>query len=542
MSTGRKSGRRAQREQNQTLAWERVLTPRVIRLLPVVLAGFAFVVYLFTMAPRLTWEHAGRDGGDLITAAWYMGVPHPTGYPTYTLLAALFARLPMGSIAWRVHLFSGLTSAVTVALVFLIGRRLARRQAEPIDAPATLGAAVGALLLAFSRLFWGHALIAEVYALHLFFIALVLWLMLRWRDGEGALPWAALAFGLGMGNHITLTFLGPVILLLLWSGRDRLTWRGVLLSALALMVGLLVYLYLPLSAATDPLINWGDPDTREGFEWVVTGEGYRRFFFALPYEKLSTRLDDWRILTGAQFTILAWPLAVLGMWELTRRYGLLALGTFLHAAINLVYSIGYNTTDAFVLMLPVYFYVALWMGQGAGWFLDVVKGWRRWDWRSHSPRRPVLVVLLTVCVCVLPLISLVKDWTHMDLTDDHRAEDWAKGALEAVEPGSLILVGADAYTFALWYYHDVEGVRPDVTVVNEAMYAFEWYQRTLAVHNPDVPLPSSDEPGSKKVDQVLRNLDRRAVYITEDEDNLPGLELTPVGEVWRVTMEKTPTQ
>ena len=130
----------------------------------------------------------------------------------------------------------------------------------------------------------------------------------------------------------------------------------------------------------------------------------------------------------------------------------------------------------------------------------------------------------------------------MDLTHDRRAEDWAKGALESVEPGSLILVGADAYTFALWYYHDVEGVRPDVTVVNEAMYAFEWYQRTLAVHNPDVPLPSSDEPGAKKVDQVLRNLDRRAVYITEDEDNLPGLELTPVGEVWRVTMEKTPTQ
>ena len=145
MSTGRRSGRRAQQEQNQALAWERVLTPRVVRLLPVLLAGIAFVVYLFTMAPRLTWEHAGRDGGDLITAAWYMGVPHPTGYPTYTLLAALFARLPVGSVAWRVHLFSGLTSAVTVALVFLIGRRLARRRAEPIDAPATLGAAVGAL-------------------------------------------------------------------------------------------------------------------------------------------------------------------------------------------------------------------------------------------------------------------------------------------------------------------------------------------------------------------------------------------------------------
>ena len=199
------------------------------RVVPLLTGGTAMAIYLLTMAPGVTWEHAGRDGGDFITAVWVFGVPHPTGYPTFSLLARLFTQLPLGSIAWRVNLLSGLAGAATVTMLYLVGRLLASPPApargagvassqspgEQAYGPATWGAVVGALLLGFSPLFWGHALIAEVYTLHIFFIALILWLMLRWRDGGGPLWLAALAFGLGMGNHITLTFLGPAIAMLL---------------------------------------------------------------------------------------------------------------------------------------------------------------------------------------------------------------------------------------------------------------------------------------------------------------------------------------
>jgi 4-amino-4-deoxy-L-arabinose transferase-like glycosyltransferase len=208
----------------QAQAWVERIWPPVSRYMPVWLTGITLLVYLLTMAPRLTWEHAGRDGGDLITAAFVMGVPHPPGYPTYMMLAIPFTRLPFGSVAWRVHLLSALASSATVVLIYQIGLRLApdRRSRWAI-----LGSAVGALLLGFAPLFWGQALIAEVYALHLFFISLVLLLMLRWRDGDGHLAWAALAFGVGMGDHITLSFLVPFILLMLVIGRSRLSLRSV---------------------------------------------------------------------------------------------------------------------------------------------------------------------------------------------------------------------------------------------------------------------------------------------------------------------------
>jgi 4-amino-4-deoxy-L-arabinose transferase-like glycosyltransferase len=520
------TGDRVHRMRTEAPAWIERLWPLVRRFMPLLLAAFTFVVYLLTMAPRLTWEHAGRDGGDFITAAWFLGVPHPTGYPTYTILAWLFSRIPFGGVAWRVHLLSAFAGAGTVALVYVLGRRMA---GDRNSTAAVLGAAVGALLLAFSPLFWGHSLIAEVYALLLFFMALVLWLMLRWRDGEWPLWLAALAFGLGMGNHITLLFIVPLVLLLLWSGRQRLSWKDVVVAAVALGGGLLVYAYLPWRASTDPIINWGGADTAEGFRWMVTGQGYRRFFFALPSEELLSRLGDWGNLTRSQFPVLAWALAVLGLWDLGRRDRWLAVGTLLSAAISLVYSIGYNTTDAFVLLLPVYFYGALWMGQGAVYLFAAVE-----RMRGPRERRKFYTGLVTAGLFLLPLFSLVEEYGGMDVTHDRKAETYALEAFGAVEPGSLILVGSDSHTFALWYYHYVEGVGPDVAPINYAMLNFDWYQDTVKVHHPEIELPDVNASPVKRA-TVLANLGKRPVYIAEDEQDLEGLEVTAVGNVWRVT-------
>ena len=526
--TKRRTDSRRQQPTSQAQVWGERMWPTVSRYMPLWLAMATMVVYVFTMAPRLTWAHAGRDGGDLITAAVFLGVPHPPGYPTYTMLASLFAQLPFGSVAWRVHLFSAVAGSAAVALLYLVGLRLVPERGSRW---AVLGSAVGALLLGFSPLFWGHSLIAEVYTLHLFFIALVLWLMLRWRDGDGHLAWAALAFGIGMGNHITLIMLAPLILLLLVAGRDRLSWRGVMASVVALAAGLLVYLYLPWRAATDPIVNWGYPDTWDGFWWMISGEGYRRFFFALPMDELGARLEDWWQLIGDQFPFVAWPLAVLGLWALIRRDRWFALGSFLVALISLVYAIGYDTTDAFVNLMPVFFFVALWMGLGAVFFLTELQ-------KMHEPRgRPSLVArVLTIAVLLLPLISLVEEWSGMDLTHDRDAEIFAMEALETAEPGAMLVPGSDAHTFALWYYRYVEGIRPDVPIVNYAMLGFDWYQRTIESHHPDVIVPGQDGSGVTKLSTVLANLDQRSIYITEDEDELPGLEITQLRDwLWQVT-------
>jgi len=101
------------------------------------------------------------DSGELVTAVAVLGIPHPSGYPLYVLLGKLWTVLvPVGSIAFRMSLFSAFCAALACGVLY----RLAREAAQSV--PAAL---LSALLLAFSPTFWAEANVAgnlpAVYAL-----------------------------------------------------------------------------------------------------------------------------------------------------------------------------------------------------------------------------------------------------------------------------------------------------------------------------------------------------------------------------------------
>lgn len=73
-------------------------------------------VYFWTAAPNVTL----LDSGEFVVAAQHFGVPHPTGYPLWTLLAWLFQLLPIGNAAWEINLFSGFCGALATGLVAVL--------------------------------------------------------------------------------------------------------------------------------------------------------------------------------------------------------------------------------------------------------------------------------------------------------------------------------------------------------------------------------------------------------------------------------------
>src|SRR6478672_57766 len=76
-------------------------------LVPMALVGATLgCAYAYTLAPGVTWANDGADSGDLIAATATLGVAHPTGYPTYLLLARLFQLIPLGDLALRSTIFS----------------------------------------------------------------------------------------------------------------------------------------------------------------------------------------------------------------------------------------------------------------------------------------------------------------------------------------------------------------------------------------------------------------------------------------------------
>src|SRR5260221_3014635 len=68
-----------------------------------------FIGYFLTLAPDLTLE----DCGELAVGSFYAGVPHPPGYPVWTMYTWLFTQfLPISNIAYRVAISSAVAGAL----------------------------------------------------------------------------------------------------------------------------------------------------------------------------------------------------------------------------------------------------------------------------------------------------------------------------------------------------------------------------------------------------------------------------------------------
>src|SRR5882762_1362082 len=93
-----------------------------------------WVVYYLTLAPEVTLE----DSGELVTGSYYAGIPHPPGYPVWTIYSWLWtALIPVGNIAWRVALAEATAGAISCGLLALMvsrGSSLFIRGIEPLKA------------------------------------------------------------------------------------------------------------------------------------------------------------------------------------------------------------------------------------------------------------------------------------------------------------------------------------------------------------------------------------------------------------------------
>ena len=86
----------------------------------IITSVIVFAGYLYTLAPDLTLE----DSGELAVGSYYAGVPHPPGYPVWTIYSWLFTViLPFSNIAWRVGVSSAFASALACGLISLMVSR-----------------------------------------------------------------------------------------------------------------------------------------------------------------------------------------------------------------------------------------------------------------------------------------------------------------------------------------------------------------------------------------------------------------------------------
>ena len=219
----------------------------------------AFAVYCSTLAPSVTFEYSG----ELLTVARSLGVPHPPGYPIWTILAWIWQRIvPFGNIAWRVNLmsafFGALAIGLTASLISSSGHAMAARcgflkrigDERLMDLIVLASSVSAALMLGFSPAMWSQSVITEVYTLNACFLIATLALLYRWSfdtERRGWLYLASFAWGMSLTNHQTLLLLTVALPMFVWFA-DRKLGRDVLAPVLVVIVfGVLKMIVTPHS-------------------------------------------------------------------------------------------------------------------------------------------------------------------------------------------------------------------------------------------------------------------------------------------------------
>ena len=70
-------------------------------------------------------------------------------------------------------------------------------------------------------------------------------------------------------------------------------------------------------------------------------------------------------------------------------------------------------------------------------------------------------------------------WDDHDRSGRYAARDFAINYLNSLEPNAIVFCNGDNDTFPLWYAQEVEGVRPDVKIINLSYLASDWYANQM---------------------------------------------------------------
>lgn len=319
------------------------------------------------------------DTGESQTVPYILGIAHPTGFPAYVLLGFLFTHIVViGSVAFRMSLFSGCCAGVACAALYVSLRALSAN---------AIAALLATLALAFGTIVVKYAIRAEVHTLALAFESLALLEIFRWvcSRRQYDLFLACVFEGLALATHPVALWLLPGMAVIVAVHYRRLTRAAVAYAAAALLSPLLLYLYLPIRSAVvtnehlDPALRIGLPPGQpfwdyghaivwRNFIWMISGSqfdkgaGLAGFYQFERYPEFFSKFSN---VATEQFGSLVVVFALIGIVALWRKDRALAIGTILCGIAFLPFAFAYaEETDQVRYVLEALWINALLVGLG----------------------------------------------------------------------------------------------------------------------------------------------------------------------------------
>jgi tetratricopeptide (TPR) repeat protein len=441
------------------------------------LAAFAF--FLVGLNPTFYVD----DSPETITACVTLGIPHPPGYPLFTLLGRLFSLLPVGHYPFRVNLFSTVLAASVCTLLYGFLK-------HPLKVSPRLAAPL-ALLWAVGATTYPAALSAKtgVYQFTTFFLIAILWTLL-----ENKLGLAAFLIGLSLAHHwmTLLTFLPGfgILIYAQWKGKgEEIEIKRICYLIVFFLLGLSVYLCMPLRALQHPWLNWGNPSTWHNFVYDFLR---RQYLDTSAGWGLGVRLEQvWEYLKTAFLEFFGLWVAALGGLALAFFREKLRAASFGALWLGLVASVVFYMAlprEQFFLIsnytIPAHVFILLFLAWGLQIFLAP------WEEGRRVKAEKILAGVLALWLVALGAVR----FSHDRQTYYTYGYDYVLNGYKTVPHNALYFCKGDPVVFPSWYIQWIDQKRQDLVVIGVDGLPMEWVRWNLAGFHPGLMVPRTKVP------------------------------------------------
>ncbi|WP_295792769.1 DUF2723 domain-containing protein [Mucilaginibacter sp.] len=125
---------------------------------------------------------------------------------------------------------------------------------------------------------------------------------------------------------------------------------------------------------------------------------------------------------------------------------------------------------------------AIWIGLGVVALAELI--------RLKANAKTAAVVATGVCLLAAPVVMAKQEWKAHDRSTKMTPHDMAYNYLISCPKNAILFTYGDNDTYSLWYDQEVEGIRPDVRIVNLSLFTGDWYIHQMqGKMNESEPLP-----------------------------------------------------
>ena len=477
-----------------------------------VLTGIAvFIIYLFTLAPSVMQI----DSGELAAVQATLGIAHPTGYPLYTIVGYLFSLIPFPtSKIFRLNILASIYCSVGISTFVYTAKlvldnlesfsttndrlfkpskkkkprekgNMNKNKAIPtiLESVKYIVSITCGLVLAFSEVYWLQSTSVEVYSLHILLINFIILFLIKGflfgGDNNNRVElkfWIIFSafLALGFSNHMTTILIIPGVAYLFFV-KYKLTSVSVKNILIMLVVFFsilfLIYLYLPIRASQNPVINWGNPVDLEKIIRHITGKQYQVWLFSSTAAAKKNLIHFLVDLPG-QFSVSLF-LSVMGIissYFYAKKFFWFLIISFL---FTVLYSINYDIHDIDSYFLLAYISLSFFAVFGMLTLYNLLK-----------KNTLVLSIIITLAFIA---VQLLTNFNKADQSKVYTYKDYTYAILNSVKEESIIFSYQwDFFISASYYFQFVEGYRNDVTIVDKELLRRSWYFTQLKRNYPNL--------------------------------------------------------